>query len=345
MSNVADFPEAAPGRPLRILSLDEIAQLAPPSYLVDKLIPTGGMAVMYGDWGTGKSFVALDIELRIAYGLDWHGRAAAQGNVAYLAGEGVAGMKTRIQGWQEFNGKAGLAAAFRLIPESIPFLDLAEVRNLVWRIRNEYGPIDLLVADTLARLFGPGDESSTKDMNRFVDACDIIRDELDCAILVVHHEGKDATRGTRGSIALPGGADAVVKCTKTNDIVVLEVEKQKDDEKLPPVGLDLRSVSVVDPVSGETLWTKVPVKSTAAPPSSKNAAPKLNPNQTTVLHLLEDAGPAGLTSAEWLAAAREQGIAVKRKQTFYEVVRKLISGKDPLVETIGGVYSAMSCRE
>src|SRR6516225_11927406 len=76
-------------------------------------------------------------------------------------------------------------------------------------------PPRLLILDTLARCFGAGDENSTGDMGVFIASLDRLRADFpQLTILIVHHSGKDDTKGARGSTALKGAADAVMHLTK-----------------------------------------------------------------------------------------------------------------------------------
>ena len=83
--------------------------------------------------------------------------------------------------------------------------------------------------DTLARTMS-GDENAQQDMNRYVAACDRIREETGATELVVHHVGKDAKRGSRGSTVLPGAIEAEFTITKTNAGHVMRVT---EDDTVP----------------------------------------------------------------------------------------------------------------
>ena len=55
--------------------------------LVDGLLDTASMAVVYGESGSGKTFVTVDLACRIAAGLPWNGLATNPGVVIYIAAE------------------------------------------------------------------------------------------------------------------------------------------------------------------------------------------------------------------------------------------------------------------
>jgi RecA-family ATPase len=73
-----------------------------------------------------------------------------------------------------------------------------------------------VVLDTLARCMGEGDENTAKDMGRFVTRCGAIERHFGCVVVVVHHMGKDASKGGRGSNALNGAADVTMTVEKSD---------------------------------------------------------------------------------------------------------------------------------
>ena len=75
--------------------------LPPRSWLVKKVLANGEMSVIYGPSGVGKSFMAIDLGLRIAAGLDWFDHKVTAGPVVYVVGEGANGAKQRMKAWRE----------------------------------------------------------------------------------------------------------------------------------------------------------------------------------------------------------------------------------------------------
>ena len=68
-----------------------------PAYLVDELIPSQGLVLIWGKQKTFKSFWLLDLMLHIAMGWPYRDRAVRQGPVVYCAFEGGHGYKGRIE--------------------------------------------------------------------------------------------------------------------------------------------------------------------------------------------------------------------------------------------------------
>jgi hypothetical protein len=83
-------------------------------------------------------------------------------------------------------------------------------------------------------------------MNTFVTRCDSIRtSEGKPAVVVIHHFGKDETKGMRGSIALKAAADTVLEVTGMANPRIAKIEKQKDEASGGTFAFNLRPVDVL----------------------------------------------------------------------------------------------------
>jgi hypothetical protein len=65
-------------------------------------------------------------------------------------------------------------------------------------------------------------------MGAFVHVLDKLRDYLGCAVVAVHHIGKDASRGARGHSLLLCAVDTEVMVEKFDQVSVATVTKQRD---------------------------------------------------------------------------------------------------------------------
>jgi hypothetical protein len=83
---------------------NELMSLPPQQWLIYKVLPDCGLALLFGPPGEGKSFVALDWALCVATGEKWLGKhAVQQGHVLYIAAEGGGGMKKRVAAWEQLH--------------------------------------------------------------------------------------------------------------------------------------------------------------------------------------------------------------------------------------------------
>lgn len=218
--------------PLTLLS-EIVIDDAEPEFLVEDLMPLRGLATIYGPPGSAKTFLALDLGLCVAGGVPFFGKAVNQGGVIYIAAEAGAGLRKRVI----------TARAEKAIPESAPFAMIALAPNLgpktsdagklIADIKAQWpysAPICLIVIDTLARTLPGADENSSADMGGFVANAAAIAAAFNCLVLVVHHSGKDAERGMRGSSNLNGATDAEWQISSKDGIRTVLLHKMKDGE-------------------------------------------------------------------------------------------------------------------
>ena len=66
------------GMAARLLSASALANLPAPEPLIDGVLDQGTVALLYGKWGTLKTFIALDWAASVATGRPWQGRATKQ---------------------------------------------------------------------------------------------------------------------------------------------------------------------------------------------------------------------------------------------------------------------------
>lgn len=221
-----------------LLTPEDLENLPDPEWLIEGILTTSSMSVLYGSPGLGKTFLGLDWALRIGVGLQWFDRAVKHGAVLYVYAEGVHGLKQRRAAWVQHTGLLG--SDVRFFPRAVPLLDDDWVQALA-DLTAELLPV-LVVIDTLARSTAGADENSVKDMSRAVAACDAVREASGSAVMLVHHTGKDGSN-YRGSSAIEGAADTMLHLARKDDgSIELRCTKQKDAEEFDAIPLDLRSV-------------------------------------------------------------------------------------------------------
>lgn len=217
---------------IKLVRADELRRVQVP-WLVHKLIPANGLCVLYGKPGTYKSFIAIYLSAHIAAGLPTlSSRATQKGDVVYIAAEGRGGLHQRWSALQSHYD----------IPNDAPIyfveasLDLRESDTdcveLIEAIQKRSAIPRLIVVDTLARTFGGGDENDASEMSQFINTIGALQEQFGCAVMAVHHSGKDETRGMRGSSALLGAADVVLFLSRdieTNGGTIF-IQKMKDGE-------------------------------------------------------------------------------------------------------------------
>ena len=223
---------ATSGR-FQFVTVAEILRQPPVPWLVLRAIPGRGFIILYGASGSGKTFSILDIIAAIVRGLPWAGRRTRRGNVAYVAAEGQ--MRNRLDAYLVHHGLAPEdLSGLRILDSSVNLLDqAADVQHLLADLRAlelEIGGISMVVVDTLNRVMPGGDENSSEDIGRVIAAAKQIENELGCAVLFVHHSGKDETKGSRGHSSLKAATDAELSVKREGDLRTITAEKVRDGE-------------------------------------------------------------------------------------------------------------------
>lgn len=174
-------------RPMTVLSLGDLSQLKPPTWLLSNRIPEG-ITLLWGESWTGKSMLALDWTLTMA--------SINQRPVVYFAGEGLSGIKARTEAWQAAHPTYH-PDMWSLVPEVPRLLDPSSVADLV-SVCEQTEP-QLIVIDTYVRSLAGGNENSTQDATTAVGVLDMLRREFGLSTILIHHQGRVARLGGRGS--------------------------------------------------------------------------------------------------------------------------------------------------
>jgi hypothetical protein len=191
----------------------------PVSWIIKDVLTIKGFCVLVGPPGSYKSFIALDIAEAIATGRTWMGnQVSSPGAVLYIAGEGFGGLGARIMSTKiNHNTKDG--AEIYVIRHQLNLRSSADDFNILMEsiddlIQRTGIDLRLIMIDTLARAFGGGNENDSSDMGAWIHNCGRMQRKLDCALMAMHHSGKDILRGARGHSSLLGAVDTQLELQK-----------------------------------------------------------------------------------------------------------------------------------
>lgn len=262
-----DEPPAAPARrSWYIIPAAELKNLPPIEWIVPGEIPARGIAVLFGASGAGKSFLALDYALKIAQDRP----------VLYMAGEGEYGYQQRVAAWCKHHhlneGKLYICLG------AVQLLESGDLDAFL--LANKSIRPAIVIIDTMARSMVGADENSTRDMGLFIQACENLKQELDCAVLIIHHTNKGGIY-ERGNSALRGASDVMIKVSSEDDLIRVESAKTKDAQPFPTRYMQLLKVPVE--IGGETIESAVMI---AAEKVVQTPEDRLTINQQKVLSVL-----------------------------------------------------------
>ncbi len=237
-----------------------------PQWLVKKLLPRTGAALLSGQWGTGKTFVALDLAGSVVTGTDFAGRRVKRiGGVLILAAEAAGDLPFRLEGLVEgklapneptlFEGpRKPLPIAW--VDHAPPLLSgvdavVARAKEAAAKLREEHEvELALVIVDTMAAAAGFSAENESAEGQKAMNACAEISRQTGALVLAIDHFGKDESKGTRGTSAKEASADAVLALTDKEEqpdgsaIASMKVRKLRNGPtgsvtyyRLPEVGI------------------------------------------------------------------------------------------------------------
>lgn len=273
-----------PGGHFGITSMrDFLLQVRETKWLVKNFLPLAQLGVLFGESGSGKSFLAFDMAAAIARGVEWNGYRVNQGRVLYVVAEGRNGFVMRNKAYNEFHGLDDFAMDF--IHDVIPNLGNAtDVRHLIEDMQ-QLGPFDLVILDTFAQVTGGINENSGEDMGKALGHCKKISLETGAMVLLVHHSGKDASKGARGWSGMKAAADAELEVVASNALRSVRVTKLKDGQEGAEHLFSLKSVVLGKDIDGDDIASCV-VEYNGSGGAKRSKKDKLGPRELMILDVL-----------------------------------------------------------
>ena len=298
-------------------------------WAIYKLVPPNSLMVVHGQPGCGKSQFILSLLASVAHGVPFCERQTQQGLVVYVAGEGLDGFGRRVRAHHKRYGLDMTTAPIIIKEGAVQLRDEEETGRFIADIATlaQGQPIRFLVLDTLSRCFVGGEENLQSEMSKLVDACDRIRTGLGCAVVLIHHQNKTGTGGARGSNALEGAADTVIGVQKLEGGFEATVQKQKDgrDGQRFRFAMEAETIGVDEDGNADEAVVGVFVGAVG-----EDSAKSLEPRgriQAALRDLLAQAGPQGMTEADWYEAAEKAQIVSGAKPR-----RAFSTAKDVLIQ-------------
>lgn len=264
----------------RIRTAAEVLNAPPLRWMVRGVLPAEGLACIFGASGSGKSFLALDLCAAIASGQAWFSYKVTAAPVVYVALEGEAGFSQRVKAWQ-IHHCAPLPATLRFVMQSFDLRNAEDVRALADAVIASGGAGGLLVIDTLNRAASGADENTSRDMGEIIDAAKTLQDQFGGLVLLVHHSGKDQSRGLRGHSSLNAALDASIEVVKLGNRCEWRIDKAKDGSDGEARAFTLKVVKLGEHGDGEAITSCV-VTGEVSAQSARRILPPKSGNQRIV---------------------------------------------------------------
>lgn len=308
-------------------------------YLIKGLLARGEVSMIAGPSQSGKSFVAIDLAMAIARGVDWMGRKVRRGGVVYQAGESAKGVRRRrLPAYRRFHGLDDEA--------DIPFVMLSrpidlhgsddQTNDLIAEAKHWAStfdvPLELVIIDTFSAATPGADENSGQDVSRILARCQRIAAATNAAVLVVHHMNSDGNK-PRGHTSILANLDTVLVTKKTADmrdedgrpIREISLAKSKDgDADVSPFRFVLASVEIGRDEDGEAITSCV-VQMPRKADEEKKPKFRLTDGEQWFLRALYDA-------VDEFGGAPPTSLSLPRSITrvvAYEKVKEVIARQNP----------------
>jgi putative DNA primase/helicase len=206
----------------------ELKKLPRAKWRVPNIIPESGICTIFGPSASGKSFVSLGLAAAVANGSEWFGYETSPCRVMYVVLENQGGIMQRIEAWEKHHGQDFPNDVIFML-EGFKLNQKADLQRLLRTIKSN-GPYGIVVIDTLHQAAHDFDENSAQAMGGLIDAAKAISDTTNGLIVLVHHTGKNESRGPRGSSSFFAALDCAIelKCNGEDRSWILG--KSKDSE-------------------------------------------------------------------------------------------------------------------
>ena len=263
------FTRDQAGAPLlRELTADDVAVEG--RYLVEGRVPAGGVGALVSNFSLGKTWLAIDLGLSVAFGCPWLGSETSQSPVIFLIAEGHRDFPIRILGWlveHDLLSEDSTVEEFfevldgRVVINRYPtrFDDPVFEEGLIATL--EQTGARLLIVDTLGKTLGPEQSENDNDVaNEITGMLSRIAAQTDCTTIFTHHVGHADRNRARGASGWEQGLDFeyVIK-GKRRDFangqpVILKARKMRDGPPPPTESFRLKTLpglSLAKGVDGE----------------------------------------------------------------------------------------------
>ncbi|NFV82110.1 AAA family ATPase [Magnetospirillum aberrantis] len=320
------------GGRFHVVPAGEFSRGRAPDWIIKGVVPRAELVVLFGESGSGKSFLALDMAAAIARGADWWGNRTKPGRVVYIAAEGGGGFRNRLRAYEQARGVSLDSLPLGIIHAAPNFLQKDDALDVARAI----GSADVVFVDTFAQVTPGANENAAEDIGKALTHCRGIHRATGAVVVLIHHAGKDPTRGARGWSGLKAAADAEIEVLRLPNGRIARISKQKDGEDGLEWGFDLVKVPIGMDDDGDVVDSCVVERADTVPAACGRQRP-LGIWQRLALEILnefaigqtEGIEPSAVV-AEMLVRGpvAEEGKRDARKQRADRALRAVCEGDD-----------------
>lgn len=182
-------------------------------WLIKGLVERNGVFILAAEKQAGKSFVVMDMGMKIARGLQYGDRITRKGIVIHVACEDGKGVQMRAEGYRQANGISPdtdipyvvMTHGFTLMDDKVIDQFIATVKE--WE--EFYGlPVELIIIDTLSVATEGLNEIDGAEVGKVLARVNRLKDATHAAICLVHHMNASGGR-VRGHTSIEANVSQV----------------------------------------------------------------------------------------------------------------------------------------
>ncbi|UVT20116.1 MAG: AAA family ATPase [Nitrospira sp.] len=331
-----------------LVSFESIMEqpLPPIDWLVEPLIPRQSRIVVFGEYGSMKSWTLLDLSLHLAAGRAWLDtfEISEPRSVLYIDEE-MPGheLRRRVKRMGEGMGLKGVSIPFHAVSHLGVRFTEEKVEGVLRDLRLVGFDPEIIVVETMRRVL-VGSENEATHVARFWDSASPIL-SAGKTLIISHHMKKpnaqnpDAVKHrASGSTDILAGADLAYAITRSqDDVLTIRCEKNRVAPEIEPFKVQLVTEGIDDEQSS------VIMRYVGQPANGEEDRSKAQEAKEAILAYLRDQQMFTSTRKDLLAYLRLQGIAERTGEYALEdlcdegTVERIAHGKYRLRPEVNAV--------
>ncbi len=244
---VTEFPKAAKPRPgpygpakreIKVLRQWELMNEPELEDQIEGVIHARTLNLISAQKGQGKTQIGVDLGMCIATGQAWAGRKVLlRGPVIYIIGEDADGLRARVIATRLALGIGERNLEFDVIEEPINLVaGNDDLNSIIVAITGlGYDQIGAIFLDTYSTVIG-GEKEDEKTGGAVAGAGQTLVKWFDCSVFIVHHLGKDKSKGPRGSGVVLDRCSTAISVTQSGNTISLsdDFQRNRPDKQFRP---------------------------------------------------------------------------------------------------------------
>lgn len=199
-------------------------------FVIPEWLPAHGMVASLARRGGGKTVVMVDMALRIASDMEWHGYPIKEGFTAvYICGEDDEGAEEQVRAWCKTYGRDAPPDRFLFLDIITDLMSADDTREWAEALKHEIGANGRAVVflDTWQRASAKGGQNKDEDMQIAVHHAEALAKSLNGPAVVAFHPPKHDDRVVMGSTVIENSTTAIWSMSDHTSGKKLEVTRIK----------------------------------------------------------------------------------------------------------------------